>query len=88
MTTFLKPRRLPFCSPVCACICASMPAEREVPAQSLMPHKAMRFGHVIHRYPVNRQVLLSSELISALTNFDLLWSWPPHAGQIMTVTRC
>ena len=26
MTTFLKPRRLPFCSPVCACICVSMPA--------------------------------------------------------------
>lgn len=58
-------------------------SEREVPAQSLMPHKAMRFG-TLSIDPVNRQVLLSGELIALSTaDFDLLWELATHAGQIM-----
>ena len=43
-------------------------SEREVPAQSLMPHKAMRFG-TLSIDPVNRQVLLSGELIALYRRF-------------------
>jgi len=48
-------------------------AEREAPAPSLTPHKAMRFG-TLSIDPVNRQVMLSRELIALSTaDFDLLW---------------
>lgn len=57
--------------------------EREAPAQSLTPHKAMRFG-TLSIDPINRQVLLSGELIALSTaDFDLLWELATHAGQIM-----
>ena len=58
-------------------------AEREAPAPSLTPHKAMRFG-TLSIDPVNRQVMLSGELIALSTaDFDLLWELATHAGQIM-----
>ena len=57
--------------------------EREAPAPSLTPHKAMRFG-TLSIDPINRQVLLSGELIALSTaDFDLLWELATHAGQIM-----
>ncbi|CDL34399.1 Transcriptional regulatory protein RstA [Enterobacter hormaechei] len=58
-------------------------AEREASAPSLTPHKAMRFG-TLSIDPVNRQVMLSGELIALSTaDFDLLWELATHAGQIM-----
>ena len=41
--------------------------EREAPAPSLTPHKAMRFG-TLSIDPINRQVLLSGELIALSKN--------------------
>lgn len=58
-------------------------AERDAPAPSLTPHKAMRFG-TLSIDPVNRQVTLSGVLIALSTaDFDLLWELATHAGQIM-----
>ncbi|CAM6440612.1 two-component system response regulator RstA [Enterobacter hormaechei] len=58
-------------------------AEREASAPSLTLHKAMRFG-TLSIDPVNRQVMLSGELIALSTaDFDLLWELATHAGQIM-----
>lgn len=43
----------------------------------------MRFG-TLSIDPVNRQVMLSGELIALSTaDFDLLWELATHAGQIM-----
>jgi two-component system response regulator RstA len=43
----------------------------------------MRFG-TLSIDPINRQVLLSGELIALSTaDFDLLWELATHAGQIM-----
>jgi two-component system response regulator RstA len=74
----------PACSSrVCGSIRQRASVEREAPAPSLTPHKAMRFG-TLSIDPINRQVLLSGELIALSTaDFDLLWELATHAGQIM-----
>jgi two-component system response regulator RstA len=57
-------------------------------APSLTPHKAMRFG-TLSIDPINRQVLLSGELIALSTaDFDLLWELATPPGKSWTVTRC
>ncbi|MGL5698339.1 MAG: two-component system response regulator RstA [Kluyvera sp.] len=53
------------------------------PQPTLTPHKALRFG-ALSIDPVNRQVLLSGEIVALSTaDFDLLWELATHAGQIM-----
>jgi two-component system response regulator RstA len=54
---------------------------------SLTPHKAMRFG-TLSIDPINRQVLLSGELIALSTaDFDLR-SWQPMPGKLWTGMLC
>lgn len=52
-------------------------------SQTLIPHKAIRFG-TLSIDPVNRQVVLSDEnIVLSTADFDLLWELATHAGQIM-----
>jgi two-component system response regulator RstA len=58
-------------------------SEREAPAPSLTPHKAMRFG-TLSIDPINRQVLLSGSLSpSPPQTLTCCGSWQRMPGQIM-----